>query len=130
MKVLKKIAIALFMTVSMLAVSSTTFAAEKDGNAVVLNAAKNTEAALLEAKDLLEKGGDTSEQIKNALNEARQAVKEYRYEPIERARQKMNDKIKNARDAFLKNDNAKALADVNEALAIFAETKKIYDAAH
>lgn len=132
MKVLKKIAVSAVMAASMLAIAPTTFAAEahKDLNAVVLEAGKNTEAALLEAKGLLEKGGDTSEQIKTALNNARQAIKEFRYEQTERSRQKMNDKIKHAREAFLKNENEVALADVTESLAIYADMKKVYDAAH
>lgn len=132
MKLLKKIAVAVVMTASMAAVSSTAFAAEahKDLNAIVLAAGKSTEASLLEAKELLEKGGNTNEQIQTALNNARQSIKEFRYEQTERLRQKMNDRIKTARDSFMKNENEKTLADVNEALAIYAEMKKIYDAAH
>ncbi|MDO9213601.1 MAG: hypothetical protein Q8Q54_10860 [Methylococcales bacterium] len=132
MKLLKKIAVAVVMTASMAAVSSTAFAAEahKDLNAIVQAAGKSTEASLLEAKALLEKGGDTSEQIQTALNNARQSIKEFRYEQTERLRQKMNDRIKTARESFMKNDNTKALEDVNDALAIYAEMKKIYDAAH
>lgn len=132
MKVLKKIAVAFAMTLSMAAVSSSAIAAEahKDMNAVVLEAAKKTEASLLEAKELLEKGGDTTEQIKNLLNEARQSVKEFRYEQTERLRQKLNDKLKTAREAFLKNDNTKTLSDIEDALKIYTEMKKIYDAGH
>jgi large subunit ribosomal protein L7/L12 len=132
MKVLKKIAVAFVITASKLAVSSNSFAAEahKDLNVVVAEAAKKTEASLLEAKSLLEKGGDIDEQVKNLLNEARQSVKEFRYEQTERLRQKLNDKLKTAREAFLKNDNEKTLADVNAALAIYADMKKTYDAAH
>jgi hypothetical protein len=131
MKLLKNIAITVFMTASLLTVSSTTFAAEekKDKGAAVQEAAKNTEAAMLEAKTLLEKGGE-SEQILKALNEARQAQKEFRYEQTERSRQKLNDKLTQARKAFDNNDNAKALADVNAGLAILADMRKIYDAAH
>jgi hypothetical protein len=105
MKVLKKIAVSLVMAASILAISPTTFAAEahKDLNAIVLEAGIKTEASLQEAKGLLEKGGDTSEQIKNALNEARQSIKEFRYEQTERLRQRMNDKIKAARESFIKN---------------------------
>jgi hypothetical protein len=132
MKLLKKIAVAVVMTASMAAVSSTAFAAEahKDLNAIVKEAGKNTEATLLEVKGLLEKGGDITEQVQTGLNNARQSVKEFRYEQTERLRQKMNDRIKSAREAFLKNDNAKTLEDVNSALAIYAEMKVIYDKAH
>ncbi len=131
MKVLKKIAVAFVMTLSMLTVSSNTFAAEVS-HAAVAEAAKNTGEKILEAKNLLEKGGDadTSEKIQNALNEARQSVKEFRYEPTERLRQKLNDKLRLARDAFLKNDNAKALSEVDAALALYTEIRKTYDATH
>jgi hypothetical protein len=131
MNLLKNIAISVFVTASLLAASSTTFAAEekKDKGAAVQEAAKNTEAAMLEAKALLEKGGD-SEQILKALNEARQAQKEFRYEQTERSRQKLNDKLTQARKAFDNNDNAKALADVNAGLAILTDMRKVYDAAH
>jgi len=131
MKLLKKIAVAVVMTASMAAVSSTAFAAEahKDLNAIVQAAAQNTEASLLEAKSLLEKGGET-DQIQKALNDARQYVKEFRYEQTERLRQKLNDKLRTARESFMKNENEKALADVNAALAIYAEMKVIYDKAH
>ena len=84
---------------------------------------------MLEAKTLLEKGGE-SEQILKALNEARQAQKEFRYEQTERSRQKLNDKLTQSRKAFENNDNVKALADVNAGLAILADMRKVYDAAH
>lgn len=131
MKLLKKIVVAVVMTASMLAVSSATFAAteHKDLNVVVETAAKNTEASILEAKSLLEKGGETA-QIQKALNDARQFQKEFRYEQTERLRQKLNDKLSSARKAFDNNDNAKALTEVNAALAYYIEMKKIYDAAH
>jgi DNA-binding transcriptional MerR regulator len=132
MKLLKKIAVAVVMTASMTAISSTAYAAEahKDLNAIIQAAGKSTEASLSEAKELLEKGGDTHEQILTNLNNARQSVKEFRYEQTERLRQKLNEKIKSAREAFLKNENEKTLTDINDALVIYAEMKKIYDAAH
>jgi large subunit ribosomal protein L7/L12 len=132
MNLLKKISVSVVMAASMLAIAPATFAAEahKDLNAIVLAAAEKTEASLLETKALLEKGGDIDEQVKNNLNEARQSVKEFRYEQTERLRQKLNDKLKTAREAFLKNDNEKTLADVNAALVLYAEMRKIYDAAH
>jgi hypothetical protein len=131
MKLLKKIVVAAVMTASMLTLSSTAFAAEahKDLNAIVSNAAKNTEASLLKAKELLTKGGSTDE-IMQTLNDARQHVKEFRYEQTERTRQKLNDQIRLARETFLKNDNAATLEHVNNALVFYADMKKVYDAAH
>lgn len=132
MNVLNKTVVSIVMAASVLAISPVASAAEahKDLNATVLEAAKNTEASLLEAKKLLEQGGDVHEQILNSLNDARQSVKEFRYEQTERLRQKLNDKLKQAREAFLDNNNEKTLADVNAALAIYADMRKIYDAAH
>ncbi|MFI3188941.1 hypothetical protein BCS42_15750 [Crenothrix sp. D3] len=132
MKLLKKIAVAAVMTASMLAVSSTAFAAEphKDLNATIRAAGESTEASLVDAKSLLEKGGDIDEKVKADFNNARQSIKEFRYEATERLRQKMNDKIKSGREAFINNNNEKALADVNAALAIWAEMKTIYAAGH
>lgn len=127
MKLLKKIAVLLVMATSM-SVSSVAFAAP-NGAAAIQAAGELTASSLQEAKSLLEKGGE-SEQVQKALNEARQAVKEYRYEPTERTRQKLNDKIKAARDSFLKNDNTKSLENIDAALALHAEIKKIYDANH
>jgi len=95
----------------------------------VQEAIKNTEIKLLEAKELLEKGGK-SEQILQALTDARQFQKEFRYEQTERSRQKLNNKLTESRKAFEANDNNKALADVTAALTLFLEMKKIYDDAH
>lgn len=131
MNILKKTLISLVISAAIFSTPSV-FAAEahKDLNATVLEAAKNTEASLLEAKKMLEQGGDVHDQILNNLNEARQSVKEFRYEQTERLRQKLNDKLKHAREAFLDNNNEQTLADVNAALAIYADMRKIYDAAH
>jgi membrane-bound lytic murein transglycosylase B len=131
MKLLNKVAVTLVMGVSMLAVSSTAFSAEeKDKNVAVANAAKHTEAKMLEAKSMLEKGGVDGALIQEALNDARQAQKEFRYEATERTRQKLQEKLKTSREALIKHDNEKALADLNDGLVIFAEMKKVYDAAH
>lgn len=131
MKLLNKIAVSFVMTAAMLSVSSVAYSAEehKDKNLVVENAANNTLAALQQAKSLFEKGGQT-EEIQKALGDARQAQKEFRYEQTERLRQKLNDKITNARKSFEDNDNAKALENINAALVIYADMRKMYDAAH
>ena len=131
MKFLNKAVVSAVMAASMLAMSSSVFSAEehKDKNLAVQEAAKNTEASMLEAKEALLKGGD-GEKTLNALNDARQFVKEFRYEQTERLRQKLNTSLKTAREEAIANSNEKALAEVNNGLAIYAEMKKIYDAAH
>ncbi len=128
MNFLKKIALSFVVSASMLAVSPVAFSAE-DKNAEVEQAANKTEAFMLEAKSSLEKGG-ASETTLNALNSARQSVKEFRYEATERARQQLNAHLKTARDAFIKNDNEKALAEVNAGLAVYYDMRKVYDASH
>ena len=128
MKFLQKMAVSFVMTASMLAVSPMAFSAE-DKNATVEEAANKTESSMLEAKSALEKGGDSDITL-NALNAARQSVKEFRYEATERARQKLNAHLKLARDSFIKNDNEKALSEINAGLAVYTEMRKIYDASH
>jgi hypothetical protein len=112
-------------------VAPVAFSAEAGGdkNVAVQEAIKNTEIKLLEAKELLEKGGN-SEQILQALTDARQHQKEFRYEQTERTRQKLNNKLTDSRKAFEANDNNKALADVTAALTLFLDMKKIYEANH
>ena len=131
MKFLNKMAVSSVMAVSMLVLSTSAFAAEehKDKNAAVLAAAHSTEASMLEAKEALVKGGD-GDKVLNALNDARQFVKEFRYEQTERLRQKLNTNLKNARDEALNNQNEKSLEEINKGLTVYAEMKKIYDAAH
>ncbi|MCX7106436.1 MAG: hypothetical protein NTV66_02505 [Methylococcales bacterium] len=131
MKFLNKFVLSSVMAASLLAISSSAFSAEehKDKNAAVLEAAKNTEASMIEAKEALIKGGD-GETALNAINAARQSVKEFRYEQTERLRQKLNTSLKTAREDALENHNDKALEEINKGLEIYAEMKKIYDAAH
>ncbi|WP_262965292.1 hypothetical protein [Methylobacter psychrophilus] len=128
---LKKIAATLIITASMLAVSPIAFSAEEkvDKNALVEDAANKTEASMLEAKSLLEKGGESDQTLK-ALNDARQSVKEFRYEATERARQKLNGHLKSAREAFINNDNEKALTEIKAGLVVYSEMRKVYDASH
>ena len=59
MKVFKKIVVSLVMAMSMAAISSTAFAAEKkDPNAVVREAAEGTIAKIEEAISLIDKNGE------------------------------------------------------------------------
>lgn len=128
MKFLKKIAVSLLMAASMTAVSSTAFAAP-EGAAAVKAAAEGTVAKIEEAVSLVEKGGDKAEIIK-AINEARQLQKEFRYELTERQRQKANDKLRIARDAFEKGETQPAEVTLRAALASFQEMLNAYNAAH
>jgi large subunit ribosomal protein L7/L12 len=130
MKVFKKIVISIAMAMSIAAISSTAFAAEKkDPNAVVREAAEGTIAKIEEAISLIEKGG-SKEDTSNAILEARQLQKEFRYELTERLRQRANDKLRVAREAVENGDNKSADETLKASLAQFKEMKATYDAAH
>jgi hypothetical protein len=130
MKVFKKIAVSVVMAMSMAAISSTAFAAEKkDPNAIVREAAEGTIAKIEEAISLIEKGGD-KETISNTILEARQLQKEFRYEITERLRQRANDKLRVAREAVESGDNKSAEETLKASLTQFKEMKVTYDAAH
>lgn len=130
MKVFKKIVVSLVIAMSMVAISSSAFAAEsKDLNAVVRMAAEGTIAKIEEAISLVEKGGDKAA-IVSAINEARQLQKEFRYELTERSRQKANDRLRVAREAVEADDTKAAEETLKSTLATFKEMKVTYDAAH
>lgn len=129
MNILKKVALSIAMVAAFAAVSAPAFAEEhKDKNAVVRAAGDNAGIKLQEAIAIAEKNGDKAEFIA-AIGEARQAQKEFRYEQTERLRQKLNDKLRVAREAADENLE-QAGAAAKDALAILTEMKQIYEAAH
>lgn len=127
MKQLKKIVISMAMATTM-AMASPVFA-EAKGEATVTAAAENTISKIEEAVSLVEKGADKKEIVK-AINDARQIQKEFRYEITERQRQKANDKLRIARDAFENGELQPAEVKLREALAGYKEMKETYDANH
>jgi large subunit ribosomal protein L7/L12 len=130
MKVLNKIAVSVAFAMSMAAISSTAFAAEKkDGNAVVREAAEKTIAKIEEAISLIEKGASKDE-TSSTIAEARQYQKEFRYEQTERLRQRANDKLRVAREAVDNGDTKSAEETLKASLAQFKEMKATYDAGH
>ena len=127
MKISKKIMASLVMAASMTVVSSTTFAAPK-GEAEVKAAIENTLTDIAAAQ-AASKNGDLSG-VTKAINDARQAQKEFRYEGTERQRQKANDKLRAARESFEAGDTATGDKTLAEALKSFTEMKAQYDASH
>ena len=123
MQVLKKVLVTLVMAV----VSSTAFAAPK-GEAEVKAAIENTITSITAAQAAA-KAGDLSGVSKD-IADARQAQKEFRFEGTERQRQKANDKLRAAREAFEAGDTAAGDAGLAEALKSFTEMKAVYDASH
>ena len=127
MKVSKKILASLTMAASMAVVSSTAFSAPK-GEAEVKAAIENTLSSI-EAAQTAAKSGDLSG-VTKSINEARQAQKEFRFEGTERQRQKANDKLRAAREAFEAGDTAAGEAGLAAALQSFTEMKAVYDKTH
>jgi hypothetical protein len=127
MQVLKKVLVSFVMAASMAVISTSAFAAP-EGEAVVKAAIENTLSSI-EAAQAAAKAGDLSG-VTKSINEARQAQKEFRFEGTERQRQKANDKLRNAREAFEAGDTAAGEAGLAEALQSFTEMKAKYDLTH
>ena len=127
MQVLNKVLVSFVMAASMAVVSSTAFAAPK-GEAEVKAAIENTLSSI-EAAQAASKSGDLSG-VSKALSDARQAQKEFRFEGTERQRQKANDKLRAAREAYEAGDTATGDAGLAEALKSFSEMKAQYDVTH
>ena len=125
MHALKKLVIALA-----LAGMSTAVLAAPAGEAQVKAAAEGAIAKIEEAVNLVSTDASNKEGIINAINDARQLQKEFRYEGTERMRQKANDKLRVSREAFESGDTKAAEEKLKEALANFVEMKAIYDASH
>lgn len=124
MRTFKKIVIS-----AVLVTASFTAFAEATGEAKVRAAAEGTIVKIQEAIALVEKGGK-SEEVTKSISEARQLQKEFRFEGTERVRQKANEKLKKAREAFDEGDKVAADAALKEALSDFTKMKATYDETH
>jgi large subunit ribosomal protein L7/L12 len=123
----KKIIFAIMVS-AMTALSASAYA-KATGEDKVTAAAENTIIKIEAALSLVEKGAD-KEDIANTINEARQIQKEWRYEVTECQRERENNKLRIARDAFLKGEFQPSEATLREALAGFKEMKSLYDSKH
>ncbi|MEN9898567.1 MAG: hypothetical protein RLZZ66_2216 [Pseudomonadota bacterium] len=130
MNILKKIALYIAIVSAFAAVSAPAFAAEehKDKNAVVRAAGEGAGLKIQEAISIADANGDKAVFVA-AISEARQLQKEFRFEQTERLRQKLNDKLRAARESADEN-LTQAGASAKEALAVLGEMKEIYEAAH
>ncbi len=131
MNIFKKIALSTAIIAAFATVSAPAFAAEEHGdkNAIVKAAAAGTIAKVEEALTIATGNGDKAAFIA-AISDARQLQKEFRYEQTERLRQKLNDKLRAARESADSNNMSEAGNSVKEALVVLKEMKEIYDAAH
>jgi hypothetical protein len=129
MNTFKKIALSAAIVAAFATVSAPAFAAEEHGdkNALVRAAADATMAKVEEAVTIGEKGDKVA--FMAAISEARQLQKEYRYEQTERLRQKLNDKLRVAREAS-DSSMEEATNAAKAAVVILKEMDVIYSAAH
>lgn len=124
MRTFKKIVLSVI-----LAAASFTVAAEATGEAKVRAALEGTLAQIQQAIDMTNQGADAAK-ISAVIGDARQSQKEFRFEGTERQRQKANEKMKVAREAIDKGENAAAELQLKEALADFNAMKADYDKTH
>ena len=131
MNIFKKIALSTAIGAAFATISAPAFAAEEHGdkNAIVKAAADSTIAKVNEAVSIAQGNGDKAAFIA-AIAEARQSQKEFRYEQTERLRQKLNDKLRVAREAADQGTMSEAGEAAKAAATILTEMKGIYDAAH
>jgi large subunit ribosomal protein L7/L12 len=129
MNTFKKIALSAAIVAAFATVSAPAFAAEEhvDKNALVRAAGDATMAKVEEAVTIGEKGDKVA--FVAAISEARQLQKEYRYEQTERLRQKLNDKLRVAREAS-DSSMEEATNAAKAAVVILKEMDVIYSAAH
>jgi hypothetical protein len=127
MKALKKIAVSLFVAIS-LASASTAFAKNPTG-ADVKTAIDDTVAKVEESIAAIEKGAD-NEAVMSLIGEARQLQKNISNNDLDLKRNKASAKLKAARVEAGKNDMQASEQLLKEALAGYQEIKEIYAKTH
>lgn len=119
MALLKKIIMALFISVAMLATAPATMAVEV-GQKVTLNDVIDLAEQTLAAME----NGDDKEKILALLKETKQASKSIVISgPADLPRSKANGKIKKSRKAFRKDDTGKAIKLAAEAIEYYKKAK-------
>jgi hypothetical protein len=122
MKLLKHLTIAFALTLS--AASFTpAMAAGKIENASANAVKEAAESALHHTEEALSglKNGSMEESINDHLNQARQETKRIEVGALDAKRNKASGKVRDAKTAVGKKDNAKAEADLNEAIKLYQE---------
>ncbi|WP_020158782.1 MULTISPECIES: hypothetical protein [Methylobacter] len=127
MKALKKIAVSLFVTIS-LASASTAFAKNPTGEEVKV-AIDDTVAKVEESIAAIENGAD-NEAVMSLINDARQMQKNISNNELDLKRNKASSKLKAARIEARNNDMKASEQQLKEALAGFQEIKEIYAKTH
>ena len=128
MALLKKVVLALFVSVAMLATAPTAIAAGKIENQspeAVLGAFDTAIAAVEAAQTALESGED-KDTVLGLMREAKQTLNQIESATVNREKERANGYLKKSRSAFKKGDLEKAKSLMADAVAKFISLKKIY----
>ena len=130
MALLKKVVIALFVSVAMLATAPSAIAkpagkVENQSQEGVLQAFDDSISAIEAAQTALESGED-KDTVLALMKEAKQELNRIESATVNREKERANGLLKKSRSALKKDDTEKAKAYMTDAVAKFISLKKIY----
>ncbi|WP_305909107.1 hypothetical protein Q9L42_007220 [Methylomarinum sp. Ch1-1] len=130
MDLLKKLLLAVSVTVAMSAMAPVATAAGKIENATAEEVSQAIEDAIRLSEEALTavQNGTDEDTVLGLLKSTKQASKRIESNIVDRLRSKANSRISKARSAIRKGDNAKAESYLIEAVSIFKEVQSKYKA--
>jgi hypothetical protein len=126
MAIFKKVLLAVFVSVAMIATAPVTIAAGKIEKATpqeVTEAIKDTISLSEETLAAVESGAE-KEAVLDLFKRTKQSSKRIESNIVDRLRQTANSRLKKARSAFKKDDKETAVAFMTEAIQIFKDVQK------
>ena len=130
MALLKKLLLAVFVSVAMFATAPATMAAGKIEKATVAGVTQAIEDAISLSQETLTaiQSGAEKDKVLELFKSTKQASKKIESNVVDRLRSKANSRLSKARSAYKKEDTAKAEELMTEAVKIFKEVKTKYHA--
>lgn len=125
MALLKKLLLAVFVTVVMFATAPATMAAGKIEKATIAEVTEAIKEAISLSEETLAalQSGAEKDKVLGLYKSTKQASKRIESNIVDRLRAKANSRVKKSRSAYLKEDNAKAEELMTEAIKIFNEVQ-------
>ena len=125
MALLKKLLLAVFVSVAMFATAPATMAAGKIEKATIADVTEAIKEAISLSEETLAalQSGAEKDKILGLYKSTKQASKKIESNIVDRLRSKANSRVKQSRSAYLKEDNAKAEELMTEAIKIFKEVQ-------
>lgn len=125
MDLLKKLLLAVFVSVAMFATAPATMAAGKIEKATIADVTEAIKEAISLSEETLAalQSGAEKDKILGLYKSTKQASKKIESNIVDRLRSKANSRVKQSRSAYLKEDNAKAEELMTEAIKIFKEVQ-------